>query len=434
MGFQSALTAAIGTASDMRLLSVASTRSQGLLMLEQAPTITLAEVNAALKTRFKDTPTLIYSGSAAPAGGEQGLRDALTRALAAPVKPYTPEAIKPWPYTNFGKPGTVISRKEVADLGITQLVLSNQVRVNLKPTNFEIGKIRMTAHIGSGKLTQPKDKPMLDTFATAVFEGGGLGKHSNDDLQQLLAGRNVGSTLSIGEDAFILSGNTTPADFTLQTQLMCASLTDPGYREEALWQFQKAIPMMYQQIKHTPAGPQQEMEAWLYGGDPRFTIAPVEKLSAYTIADAKNWLTPELTKGYMELTIVGDFEIDKILPDLLATFGALPARMPVAPVLTAARKIQFPNAPAAKIFTYDSKIAQAIAFTIWKTAGIRGNQKEFRRFNILAEIYGDRLREEIREKLGASYSPNAGASGSDALDDVALFHAGDLAARGGGGL
>lgn len=37
MGFQSALTAAIGTASDMRLLSVASTRSQGLLMLEQAP-------------------------------------------------------------------------------------------------------------------------------------------------------------------------------------------------------------------------------------------------------------------------------------------------------------------------------------------------------------------------------------------------------------
>lgn len=37
MGFQSALTAAIGTASDMRLVSLASTRSQGLLMLEQAP-------------------------------------------------------------------------------------------------------------------------------------------------------------------------------------------------------------------------------------------------------------------------------------------------------------------------------------------------------------------------------------------------------------
>ena len=80
--------------------------------------------------------------------------------------------------------------------------------------------------------------------------------------------------------------------------------------------------------------------------------------------------------------------------------------------------MQFPNAPADKTFTYDSKISQAIAFTIWKTSGVRGNQKEFRRFNIIGEIFGDRLREEIREKLGASYSPNAGASGSDGFDDV----------------
>jgi zinc protease len=176
--------------------------------------------------------------------------------------------------------------------------------------------------------------------------------------------------------------------------------------------------MLYQQLKHTPAGPQQEMEGWLHGGDSRFTVPPVGKLETYTIADAKKWLTPELTKGYMELTIVGDFDPDKILPDLLATFGALPQRAAAAPPLAEARKVKLPNAPAAKTFTYETKIPQAIAFTLWKTAGVRGNQKEFRRLNLLAEILGDRLREEIREKLGASYSPNAGASGSDALDGM----------------
>lgn len=259
---------------------------------------------------------------------------------------------------------------------------------------------------------------MLDTFTTAIFEGGGLGKHSIDDLQEILAGKNVGTDFGIADDAFVLNGTTTPADFTLQTQLMCATVTDPGFRNEGLWQFQKAIPTIYQQLKHTSAGPEQEMNAWLNGDDSRFAVAPMEKLSSYTIADAKNWLTPELTKGYMELTLVGDFQIDQILPDILASFGALPSRLPAAPALPAARKIRFPNAPAAKTFTYDSKIAQANAFTIWKTPGIRGNQKEFRRFNIIAEIYGDRLREEIREKLGASYSPNAGASGSDGFEDV----------------
>ena len=73
------------------------------------------------------------------------------------------------------------------------------------------------------------------------------------------------------------------------------------------------------------------MDAWLHGGDSRFSVAPVEKLSSYTIDDAKKWLTPELTKGYLELTIVGDFDPEKILPDLLATFGALPARAATPP-------------------------------------------------------------------------------------------------------
>ena len=262
---------------------------------------------------------------------------------------------------------------------------------------------------------------MLDVFATAVFEGGGLGKHSNGDLQEILAGKNVGSSLKIDEDMFSISGTTTPSDFALETQIICASITDPGYRTEALWQFQKAIPMMYQQLKHTPAGPQQEMESWLHGGDFRFTIAPAGKLSSYTIDDAKKWLTPELTKAYLELTIVGDFEIEKILPDLLATFGALPTRAAALTALPDARKVQFPNAPAAKTFTYESKIPQGVAMALWKTNGIRNNQKEIRRLNILASIYGDRLREEIREKLGASYSPNAGAAGSDALEGYAYL-------------
>ncbi len=361
---------------------------------------------------------LILTTKEKPENAEKDLAVLFEDSRGTPVEAPSARAIQVFDYADFGKPGTVATRKEVEDLGVTQIVLSNKTRINLKKTDFEKGKIRLLARIGSGKLTQPADMPMLDAFATAVFEGGGLGKHSNDDLQQILAGKNVGSSLAIGEDAFTIGGTTTPSDFLIQCQLMCASITDPGYREEALWQFQKAVPVLYQQLKHTPAGPQQELEAWLHGGDSRFAVAPMEKLSSYTIDDAKKWLTPELTKGYMELTIVGDFDPEAILPDLLATFGALPPRAATPPLLAEARKVKFPNAPGAKTFTYESKISQAIAFTIWQTKGVRDNVKEFRRLNLIAEILGDRLREEIREKLGASYSPNAGASGSDALENM----------------
>lgn len=379
--------------------------------------IDLAACHQAFR-KFWDAPGyhLVLTTKDKPEGAEKELSALYEESRGKPVEAAAARTLQSFAYTSFGKPGSITSRKEVQDLGITQLVLSNQVRVNLKPTDFEKGEIRLLARIGSGKLSQPQDMPMLDMFATAVFEGGGLGKHSNDELQQILAGKNVGSSLAVDEDAFTLSGATTPADFATEVQLMCASLIDPGYRNEALWQFQKAIPMLYQKIKHTPAGPQREMDAWLHGGDSRYALATAEKLGSYTIEDAKKWLTPELTKGYLELTIIGDFEIEKILPDLLATFGALPARAAAPAALADARKVRFPNAPAAKSFTYQTKIPQGIATTLWKTAGVRGNQKEFRRLNILGEIYGDRLREEIREKLGASYSPNAGADGSDGLE------------------
>jgi zinc protease len=384
--------------------------------------VNLANCHAALKKFWDATGMhLILTTKQAPENAAKNLAAIYQESTGSQVAPPVTSANQKFAYTNFGKPGTVSSRKLVADLGITQLVLSNSVRINLKATDFEKNRIHLLARIGSGQLSQPHNKPMLDDFAAAVFEGGGLGKHSNDELQQIFAGKNIETTLGIAEDAFTLAGSTTPADFGLQVRLMCANLTDPGYRNEGLWQFQKAIPMLYQRLKHTPAGSQQEMQGWLHGGDSRFTLAAMETLSSYTIDDAKKWLTPELTKGYLELSIVGDFQIEDLLPQLLGTFGALPKRDRSKPDLKDSRHIEFPNAPAEKTFTYDSKIPQAVAMAIWKTAGLRNNHKEFRRLTILTEIYQDRLREEIREKLGASYSPNGVVTGSEALDDFGFI-------------
>lgn len=341
-------------------------------------------------------------------------REAAKQTVEAPAA----RAMQVFGYTDFGKPGTITAQTEVEDLGITQWQLSNGVRINLKPTDFEKGKIRILARIGNGKLTQPMDKPMLDKFAQAVFEGGGLAKHSIDELKRILAGRNVSSSLAIDEDAFLLQGSTTPEDFLLQCQVMSASLIDPGFRQEALWQFRKGIPTLMQQLKHTPAGPITQLQGWLHGDDPRFCPCGAEQLEEYSLEDAKQWLMPELAKDHLELSIVGDFEMEAIRPHLLATFGALPDRDKTPKELKDERAIQFPNAPALKELTYKSKIPQGIASSFWKTVPMRGNPRTFRRLNVLGDILGDRLREVIREKLGASYSPGAGASGSDALDGL----------------
>ncbi|MGC4016063.1 MAG: insulinase family protein [Luteolibacter sp.] len=371
----------------------------------------------ALKDFWSDAGLhLILTTKEAQEGTKSDLAAAYEESRGKPVAPPVGSKVAAFSYTNFGPAGKVTTTKQVQDLGITQLVLSNNIRVNLKKTDFEKNSIRLMARIGSGQLTQPTEKPGLGLLANALFAGGGLGKHSADDLEQILAGRNVGAAISVSEDSFTLSGSTTPEDLALELQLACAALTDPGYRDEALRQFRKALPMIDQQLKHSAAGPQTELEAWLRGGDPRFVMPPVEKLGAYTTEDVKKWVTSDLEKGYLELSIVGDFDEDTLIPGLLNTFGALPKRAATKPPVDNLRKVKFPNAPALKTFTFDSKIPSATALAFWRTDGVRGNTPEVRRLNILADIYGDRLREEIREKLGASYSPNAGAAGSDALE------------------
>ncbi len=64
------------------------------LFQELAPTIKLAEVNAALKARFVGEPDLIYRGAEQPKGGEAGIRAAYKKAMAAPVTAYKPDAVK----------------------------------------------------------------------------------------------------------------------------------------------------------------------------------------------------------------------------------------------------------------------------------------------------------------------------------------------------
>lgn len=332
------------------------------------------------------------------------------------VAPPAARAVPIFAYDDFGKAGELASRTEIGDLGITQMVLSNRVRVNLKATEFEKGRIRLLARFGSGKLRQPEGTPMLDAFATAVFNGGGLGLHPTDDLRLILAGRTAGTNLEIGDDAFSLQGVTTPDDLPLQLRLMCAALTDPGWRNEGLWEFQRAIPSMMQQLRHTTAGPSLEMNAWLHGGDFRHDVATREQLMAYTLDDARNWIDPELAESSLELSIVGDFDEETLLPELLATFGALPPRAAGPEALSSRRQIRFPEAPAQMEFNYESKVPQGMAITLWGAPGPRDGIQAFRRLNILGSIYDDRLRKEIRENLGASYSPSAGADGSEAYD------------------
>jgi zinc protease len=151
---------------------------------------------------------------------------------------------------------------------------------------------------------------------------------------------------------------------------------------------------------------QNQVVGFIHGGDPRFSFPKREVMEQRTLAELKAWLTPALSSGYTEISIVGDIDPDAALPVLAKTFGALPLRASKKPAYTDARKVAFPSEPRDLDFSFTTEIPRSYALAYWPTEDMLDIQRT-RRFMLLGQILDDRLRLKIREELGETYSPSS---------------------------
>ena len=200
------------------------------------------------------------------------------------------------------------------------------------------------------------------------FQLGGLEKHGVDDIRRLFASRTVGSDFTVGDEAFLLSGKTTPADLEAQLQLLTAHLVAPGYRDEAARQFEKNLDPLYTQLYHTAEGVMNnEVVAFMHSGDPRWGFPKIEELKKRSLAELKEWLTPALKEDYLEVSVLGDVDVEAALNAVAKTLGALPKRAAKKPAYEKERAVAFPKPEASKSFPFETEIPKAIATIYWPT-------------------------------------------------------------------
>ena len=379
------------------------------------PAVTLEQCGKALKEGWATEDIRIFAaGNLTLEDGAEKLKQAWTASRAVKVAAPAEEGEATFAYTNFGEPGKIAQTSKVADLGITQVKFANGVRLNLKATDFRKDVIELAANFGDGRMTMPKDKPGLLMFTRMMFDAGGLGKHSVDDLQRVLAGRTVGAGLNINDDTFTLSGTTNRADLLLQCQLMAAALSDPGWRDDSLASVRAELPAFFQRITHTPDGVHKSTVAsFLASDDYRFQFPSLEEINARQIIDMRSWLEPQLKSSSLEIGIVGDLDVEATIKAAAATFGALPVRAEAREAHDELRNVKFPAGVAEKEFPFPSQITKSMALVYWPTVDRIKDVGLSRRLSLLAEILSDRLRIKIREELGASYSPDAMSIASD---------------------
>ncbi len=379
----------------------------GMLSVFEAlrPSLTLESVNAAFARNWEGGPTSLFVTTPAPIeGGEEAvmavLEDARKMAVAAPAE----EAAKAFAYDDFGTPGAIVADQIIDDLGLRTITFDNGVRLTIKNTDFEADTLHYSVRIGDGLKVMPQSAGGLDYYLQNVMAVGGLGEHDIREIQRLTVGKRVNFGLDAGQDALTSTGTTSPDDAELQFKLLTALITDPGYRAEADSVWQNALPTINNQNLATPiAVLQSQFARAVASGDPRFGQGTPEELAAMNMAKVKSLISDQLSSGAIEVAIVGDIDPQAAIDIVAKTLGALPNREPIGATEPAFRPAQIARDAGVIELYHNGEADQGVALAVWPSDDDSDQTDDVAR-DLLAKSLGLMLTDQIREKLGSSYS------------------------------
>jgi zinc protease len=202
------------------------------------PEITLLEVNALAKNWMPDNSRVVLVSGPQKPGVRMPTEAQLAAAITAGTRSNQLSAyvdtvstlplLEPIP-----APGRVASETKRDALGITEWVLSNGVRVVLKPTTNKQDEILFRAvSQGGTSLASDQDFVAAET-AAAVIERSGLGKLNESTLEKKLAGKTAFVRPEIGDTSEGLRGGASRGDLETMFQLVYLTFTQPRADQEA---------------------------------------------------------------------------------------------------------------------------------------------------------------------------------------------------------
>ncbi len=335
---------------------------------------------------------------------EEQLAAALARSRDQVVAPFARASAGKFAYSAVGEAAPILETIRNEEFDFSSVLFANSVRVHLKPTDFRENQVLVHCELGEGRLSLDNQKTPLSWVADQVFASGGLEEHSIEDLQRLLAGRLANFGFSVGDDRFLLEGTTSGEDLQLQCELLCAAIAHPGFREEGLVPLHRMIPQVFANLRTQLGGPMGlEFMPALWREDPRVGLPAQEDLLAITMADIRAWLGPLLSEAPLEVTIVGDFGLEEAKEIVAKTFGKLSKRRPLKEW---PERLQWPECATDlhMVRTIETRIPKSLVVVAWPMPDGKDATRATA-LQVLESVVSDRLRERLREELGATYSP-----------------------------
>ena len=246
----------------------------------------------------------------------------------ADLKAYEEKAVAASIMEKLPVAGTIVAEKETKELGVTELSLSNGVRVILKPTDFKNDQVVMNAsRFGGQYLFDPKERFNAEFAATVVTQMG-VGQFSPLDLRKVLAGKTATVAPRLGAISESLNGQCSAVDVETMLQLTYLYFTEPRKDDDLFKSFISKQQALYQNMAADPQFTfQDSVISTLYKNHPWAPKLP--KPDNFGMINQQRALDIYKERfgnaNGFTFVLVGKFDIDAIKPLIATYLASLPS-------------------------------------------------------------------------------------------------------------
>jgi zinc protease len=334
---------------------------------------------------------------------EAAVRDALRAGAAATLTAWRDDSNGKALLSTKPTSGTVTARREIREIGVSILTLSNGVNVWLKPTDFKNDQIIFTGWAKGGLANVPEAEYRNASLMTNLVGTSGVGGLSPVDLGKMLSGQIANASLSMGPYTHGASGSATPKDIETSLQLLFLSFTAANHDPDA-------FELMKRRLRANLANQGQSPGA-VFGERVRM----LNTLNHYTARAMKVEDVDALDQAKMEafyksqyanaadftFLFVGAFDIDKLEPLLNTYIGSLPSQGKPTSTYSTVR-LQFPTGVKREVVNKGQEPKAQTVLTFFADTGL--DELEMHRLRAATAILERHLRDQLREELGGTYS------------------------------
>jgi zinc protease len=376
------------------------------------PTVTIAEVNAAIREASQGDDRFILVLGPEKAKSALPTRDTLLAILARTdtmtLPAWTETSVAAVLVPNPPRPGRIVSETTHADVGVTDWRFSNGVRVLIKPTDFKADEVQMTGEAAGGLSLLPDNQLTNGGFAAAVVRQSGAGDFDAPALQRKLSGKIVRVVPAIDETSEGMIVLSAPRDLETALQVLWLNATAPRLDSAAV----AALTNQARNgLKNRDAEPgtafSDTITITLGRNSPRAQPMTAARLDAEfdprrALAIYRDWFH---SFGDFTFVLVGNVNVDSLRPLLSQWLGGLPATgtartwkdvAPVPPEGLITKTVRKGKEPVAEqVVLFSGPVERPATETDDAAAAAA------------AEIIQERLLDQLREAMGATYGVDA---------------------------